>query len=67
VFYRIPEQGWLERCFKELEKCTALPQDDSELIVQLKRGSGTIESIAPPADAELFRSMLPSHHAANIK
>ena len=67
AFYRIPEHGWIERCFKEMEKCTTLPPDDNELIEQLTRACGTIEGIATPADAEMFRSMLPKQYAAHIK
>jgi hypothetical protein len=67
AFYRIPEHGWLERSFKELQKCTTLPPDDKDLIGQLTLACGTIEGIAPPADAKMFRSMLPNQYAAHIK
>jgi hypothetical protein len=67
AFYCITEHGWFERCFKELEKCAALSDDDKELMEQLQRGAATIEGIAPPADTDLFRSMLPRQYAANIK
>jgi hypothetical protein len=67
AFYRISEHGWFERCFKELEKCKSLSADDHGLFEQLKTVLGTIESIAPPADTELFRSKLPIHYANEIK
>jgi hypothetical protein len=67
AFYRIPEHGWFERCFKELQQCTALPPADEDLMEQLTRTTATIEGICPPADTEKFQTLLPKQHATHIK